>query len=149
MLVAASIAAAWCYDSMPHHRGPMEALWEAFELDHRVCGDPFLFFQVSRAALIVRSREESSALRLRKPHGLPDRPRLTRCLVARGGGFPRRLPSGRPRWGAVLARGYFFGGGGRTTSYHVGMSQTSSARLQGKGGEDSISTRDLCPPVRA
>lgn len=43
MLVAASIAAARCYDSMPHHCGPMEALWEVFEFDHRDCGDPFLF----------------------------------------------------------------------------------------------------------
>ena len=35
MLVAASIAAARCYGSMPLHCGPMEALWEAFEFDHR------------------------------------------------------------------------------------------------------------------
>lgn len=65
MLVAASIAAARCYDSMPHHCGPMEALWEVFEFDHRDCGDPFLFFRVSRAALVVRSPEGSSALRPR------------------------------------------------------------------------------------
>ncbi len=39
--LAASIAAARCYGSVLPHCGPMEALWEAFEFDHRVCGDPF------------------------------------------------------------------------------------------------------------